>query len=514
MSTGFLLGFKNFMEDVYSDKISKGDILALLFNEYENKAETTGQYTYYFNADVFPPSCAAHLNENNSLVLSKLIDYYEQNLFKLFKTKGNNIFVMWFLFLENTIQTYIDTDSRNKLINFANTKRVKRNEALMLRNTDPAKQLLRYYQNVVESGNAELCTPDTFACSLFSFLFYIENGYLPKTYSEQLNGINKDRQEFIDTVLTKYGCTGKPGKFIIYKLANREDPNSIALYEAAELEYYGNGCSSEPNFQKAYEYYYKAISSSNFNPLAAWSLGFVLYNYKNPKDALSSSTIIEIENLTEEERIFKAMEYSTKSFNRGCPAAANVIGKIFKDEKISNSVKEELVRRYQLDPRFYEDPNICFKIAADSGYVYAKNNLAEYYSSIAEDGDENFELAYKYLKESADLGEPYAMNRYAYFYLLDYKKDKVGALKYFYEAALLGEKWAAINILIHYCSSDKGVKLIKELPAINGNEQKYYLFIKQLKHICTVSNDIKVTNLFNEWKEKYNSIYGRNYQQY
>ena len=43
--------------------------------------------------------------------------------------------------------------------------------------------------------------------------------------------------------------------------------------------------------------------------------------------------------------VYFAIKYLKKSYDCGCPAAANVIGLILKDKKIANSLKEELQKK-------------------------------------------------------------------------------------------------------------------------------------------------------------------------
>lgn len=205
-------------------------------------------------------------------------------------------------------------------------------------------------------------------------MYYLEHGYLPAKYSEQINGVYKDRQEFINEVMMKYGCSGNPGKHKIYKLANRDKPNSIALFEAAELEYYGKGFDSSPNLQRAYDYYVKAVNANDYNALAGWALGYMLYNYTNEKDPLYNAKVNELESLSFEVRVMKAAELLKKSFECGCPAAANVLGKILTDPKIDNSIKSHLTKSLHL-----KNGIEYFEIASKHGYTFAKNNLFAYH---------------------------------------------------------------------------------------------------------------------------------------
>lgn len=85
-------------------------------------------------------------------------------------------------------------------------------------------------------------------------MFFISHGYICKRFSESINGISADREEFNREVLSKYGCTGNPGIYAIYRLANQKKPNSIAVFEAAELEYYGRVFLQNPIMKKHLRY--------------------------------------------------------------------------------------------------------------------------------------------------------------------------------------------------------------------------------------------------------------------
>ena len=92
---------------------------------------------------------------------------------------------------------------------------------------------------------------------MYSILFYISHGFICEKFHEVINGIDSDREEFNREVLAKYGCSGNPGMYAIYRMTNRPTPNAIAAFEAGELEYYGRGSSKQPNFEKAFYLYKK-----------------------------------------------------------------------------------------------------------------------------------------------------------------------------------------------------------------------------------------------------------------
>ena len=159
----------------------------------------------------------------------------------------------------------------------------------------------------------------------------------------------------------------------------------------------------------------------------------------------------------------------------------------------------ELQKKYNLEKDYF----FYFKMASDAGYSYAKNNLYKYYFERKKCiGDTTFSKAYIYLKDSADLGNVYAMNKYAREYLWGYmikghrdnpKKLKWQALEYFDAAAALFDSWAAFNILSFYSLDENGVEMIKKLPRINGEDELFNKYIIKLYEICdgTTKEDFK-----------------------
>lgn len=490
-------------DDIVADNVA--DFLNILFKtDLMDINNTNGTYANYFNCDSLHPDLACWVEDNCNDNAKTLIEYYETELFKRFSLQFNDNLTEWFELLKKRISCYTDFEKRAYLENTAKKKKAKINGALKNRSADPAVQLYLYYSFVLEQEKCNPCTADTFACSLYSILFYLHNGYLPKIYSEQLNGVNVDRQEFVEEVLDKYGCSGNPGKHQIYQLANRESPNSIALFEAAEMEYFGNGFSSVPDYQSAYDYYSKAVSTEKYNVLAAWTLGCILYCYDDENHPLFKEKIIEVEQLSFEERIDLAVQHLKKSLDRGCPASANVLGRILTEHRVSDEQKSALIRKYHL-----KDGMEYFIIASRSGYTYAKNNLGKYaLKETKKAGDEAFEKGYAFYKESADLGEPYAMNKYAKFYLLDYKHDKETALRYFDKSAFLAHEWAGLNILTNYCVNPEGVNMIMSLPRIHGSKEKYHWYVNRIRTLCSASNDVDILNEYTKWEKKYGKLYG------
>lgn len=334
---------------------------------------------------------------------------------------------------------------------------------------------------------------------MYSILFYISHGFICEKFHEVINGIDSDREEFNREVLAKYGCSGNPGMYAIYRMTNRSTPNAIAVFEAGELEYYGRDSSKQPNFEKAFYLYKKGCYSlSNFNPLSAWSYSYMLYKYKEKElvNAYIEELECDIEKLGELEakkkRKIAAIEPALKAFNCGCYAAANILGQMLDDAEIPREYKINFTRATSQE---------YFEEASKGGYVFAKNQLYSIWTTRAESETNQekksryFEKAFSYLKESADLCEPWACNKYADSYLIKIHKNYDDAFKYFIDAYNLGvdntKEWAAANIIKYYMSGlNQTDDKIARLLSANSS------FYAELLEVCRRSKDKNIKDIF------------------
>ena len=155
-------------------------------------------------------------------------------------------------------------------------------------------------------------------------------------------GINyqKDLNEFNEEVTCKYGVTSKPGIRAIISLAERggdgddSTPNLFALYEYADMLYYGSENGPTKNINAAFKTY-KMISSTNDNspchPLAQWTLAYIFYNYHQPKTELEHCDAIpDIEKMSRLEQLKEAIRYAKYAYDLvNNPAAANILGSYY-----------------------------------------------------------------------------------------------------------------------------------------------------------------------------------------
>lgn len=304
-----------------------------------------------------------------------------------------------------------------------------------------------------------------------------------------------DMQEFNEEVICKYGTTTKVGIRAIMNLAKKSEPNMFALYEYAELLYWGRNTISQ-NIPEAFIWYFKAsgfnlptnddlqndlyeyfldgkfkkIEKEYCNPLALWSIAYIIYFYHRRADLKDCETIDFIERLTEKRRIRLSLYYAYKSYflNKN-GSAANLIGDILYhlSEEELTSYRKLLKEEDQIE--LLEDPIEYYKLAMADDYIFAFNNYALYLSEkIAKSINENerSKLIDDYLvtlNQSADKGDPWALNSLGLYYSegriqkyndITFIIDDVKAKEYFKRATTTyvdnNTIWACTNLLIKY----------------------------------------------------------------
>lgn len=426
---------------------------------------------------------------------TNIIEYYKTGLFDHYELDiYSNAITMLKIIKTSFKSSYIDEESLKKLHNC-------RNNDISIEGT---KRLFSYLEDKIKKSSRENLTREEFANIIYSVMFFISHGYICKRFSESINGISADREEFNREVLSKYGCTGNPGIYAIYRLANQKKPNSIAVFEAAELEYYGRGISSKPNYEKAFALYKKGCYDlDNFNPMTAWSYAYMLYNYD--KKDLEGVVVKKLESLSNQDRKVRAIKPALMAFECSCPAAANLLGQIVDDDDIPREYKTNLKRS---STEYYE-------IASSEGYVFSKNRLSKYWNEQSSkavsqlEKEECLKKARSYLKESADLGEPYACNKYASTYLTGNPNDIKLALPYFLTAYNLGNvktrEWAAANLIQYYIKpqniddAKSMLNLLSKNGIKNNTIKSFYL---ELVDVCECSNIEEIKKIVEEYKEK------------
>ena len=116
------------------------------------------------------------------------------------------------------------------------------------------------------------------AYNTYLLIYFAAYKKLPSNFFFGIN-FQKDLNEFNEEVTCKYGVTSKPGIRAIISLAERKtDTNLFALYEYADMLYYGSDNGPSKNIKLAFDKYLE-ISSTNENspchPLAQWTLAYI-----------------------------------------------------------------------------------------------------------------------------------------------------------------------------------------------------------------------------------------------
>lgn len=256
--------------------------------------------------------------------------------------------------------------------------------------------------------------------SLYHYIYFSISDRLHKDMAlNKYRALTEDLLEYNKKVTMSYGTSGYPGMLQLYSLANREQPNIIALYEMGELEYYGKGPSGKINYESAFTYYLRTLELSDSHPLALWSIAYMKYNYGSKNSVLKYGTVPKLdEECINGKRRFWYEDIINKvdeSYAYGCGAAANLIGQIIasSDEKFPEKYKGKY--RHETSERY-------FKESADSGYIYGCNNYYAYCKREAAKSDSEekkcklIKESIKYLSKSANSGEPWASNKLGNYY--------------------------------------------------------------------------------------------------
>lgn len=226
--------------------------------------------------------------------------------------------------------------------------------------------------------------------------------------------------EYNNKVTLMYGVCGNPGMYQLYSMAERANPNIIALYECGELEYYGKGPSGVVSHQNAYKFYEKTREYNSEHPLALWSIAYMKFHYdkekaKNDKRYRVEEFEEELKNGYSSSWYNSIISYAQTSYDYGCSAAANLLGKIVDASEDVFPLSKKGIFKYEPSDRLYKE-------SADGGYVYGCNNYANccLKKANAASGEKKllfYEEAIEYLEKSAKLGNPWANNKMGTYYL-------------------------------------------------------------------------------------------------
>lgn len=322
----------------------------------------------------------------------------------------------------------------------------------------------------LENGNYKQWTN-----CLFYYLYFAVTDKLHQDIGyEKYLYLKRDLQEYEKNVLMRYGGSGISGIETVFAMANREEPNIIALYEMGGMEFYGRGPSGKVDYETAYKYYSKVLKLNKSHPLALWSIAYMKFTYKQEGYPLQNARIAELDkeypdkfNKSKSENWYQDIIYKADlAYSYGCAAAANLIGRIIEsDDSIFPNIYKG---KYQ-----HRKAEEFYKESADNQYAFGCNNYARKCLEKAEQcGDTVDKVIYlkeaiKYYEMSAETGNPWALNRMARYYVTGFlvgnnnviKKDEDRAYDYFSKAANFADLncyyWPIINLCKYfYCNKE------------------------------------------------------------
>lgn len=286
-----------------------------------------------------------------------------------------------------------------------------------------------YDKNLIEKLKEHILFTENYEYNIYSMLYFAVNKELPKDFYLPKKFFEDDLEEFSREVTQKYGAVSTPSVRQIISLAKRkENPNIVALYELADMYYYGNNCI-EKDISKAFALYFDTagLNLSNiynhdkkrFHPLALWSLGYIIHNYHKKNSKLEKCEDIRtIEELKDKKTdlIHLSVHYTLLAYKMmNSPAAANLLGNIL--SSVSDEKRKKLTDEFQL-----ESVDYYYRFAQDHDYVYALNNLAAKEEALMKNAT-NEEEARKHcnemikcLEKSASQYEVWASNKLGRIY--------------------------------------------------------------------------------------------------
>ena len=313
-----------------------------------------------------------------------------------------------------------------------------------------------------------------------------------------------DLNEYADLILNRYGTASKTAEREILYLA--ETGNTVAKNAYADLLFYKRILRRDP-FLDAFHMYLDAADihideegewhcSGSSYPVAFWSIGLFLTNYRRHSFLKECEEVPEIEAMSLAKRLGMALRLAIATSDYvESPGAINLVGRILYESTLQEDVFEEmrggiaetLTSRWEeiaASSHSYRSKEDCirgaeafFRMAAAEGYVYACNNLAiqegekiiqlKKKGAEPEEIEDHIQLYIDYLSRSADKYEPYAANRLGMFYVegevkgtsetIQFREHIIPSLakEYFRKATVYPDEnsaWAFLNLISHFHS--------------------------------------------------------------
>ncbi len=325
-----------------------------------------------------------------------------------------------------------------------------------------------------------------------------------------------DIEEYTGQVLTKTGISSPIAEREIMVMA--DSGNTVACKLYADLIFYKKIFRKKP-YAEAFLLYLKSAGltageegifqeSGDSYTLSFWILGYYLMNYRRGSLLKKCEEIPVIEDMSYTKRLASALYLGASCIlSLSAAGALNLTGRILdeagSDNDMFSALKDDINKAlttevfpglsFEVFPcESREDCMLLsekfFREAADSGYIYACNNLAakeaERIVKLASSKASEEELAASLeryiscLKLSADRYEPYAANRLGLFYINGEIKsgtekavfreytDTALAKTYFEKATVYPDSnsaWAYYNLIRYFHRDyDRDIALLNE----------------------------------------------------
>ncbi len=285
-------------------------------------------------------------------------------------------------------------------------------------NVDIRESMKHRFNNITEDESGK----ETMANGLFACLCLVLTGE-PETENTGVDSKEyEEYREYADTYL-KYGKYSYQCNLMLKKLSDAK--NRYAMFDLAQMYYYGQGISREKRYDKAYSIY-SELKDLNFKyPLFLWARADFIIEYFDSKDTKGIPSygirIPELDKLQNHDLYLELVQDLISAEQRGCGAAANLCGRILDGMAIKRE-KLDADTNYQTilsKLKVHGDKLEHFKKGASLGNCYAYYNLYNHYINAFAYGEDpeqavkDLNEAISKLESSAELEHPRAINEIA-----------------------------------------------------------------------------------------------------
>ncbi len=234
-----------------------------------------------------------------------------------------------------------------------------------------------------------------------------------------------DRDEYSEytDAFMKYGRYSYQSNLMLKKLADAG--NRYAMFELAQMYYYGKGIATEKRYDKTYELYTKLKKLGWQYPLFLWARADFIIEYfdsRYEKDGtFFGVSIPELDKLQKHSTYEELVKDLLDAEKHGCGSAANLCGNILSGKAIKKEKLDTNTNYKSLTKRLKDvgDEIRHYKIGASYGNTYSYYQLYRIYLDdfinmpTIEEAMASLEKAFSFLESSAEDENPRAVNELA-----------------------------------------------------------------------------------------------------